>query len=152
MIEIKITKTITQEYKANEQFVVDEEPVAGTNIEEKYSNEKKPAYKRSFDVREVLKYRDIVIDLHKQQIEKDEDFKLVEVIKAINNIKDKKDHPLISVQKAPVFGTLHTPINFDYNWDTQVVTYDKQYQIRVEDLIRIFIEKGTNISHKNVMR
>ena len=84
MITIEIKKTEKVEYRETVNFVIEKTPTEFTEQSD-YGNRKQVAYKEKSEPREVTKWRDVETVLLLQKVS-DEEFNLVEVIKAINAI------------------------------------------------------------------
>jgi hypothetical protein len=87
MIKITIEKTITEQYKETMEFVTKRTP---TEHREKSKSSYDPVetvvFAEEREPREVLKQRTRTVNILEQAIERDEDFDLAAVIKAINKL------------------------------------------------------------------
>ena len=88
MITIRITRTTTEQYSVMENMVATEEPTQIVQAaESQYDRAPKVTYNRTYKPVAVNKSREITTTLLEQNIEKDEEFKLADVILAINGLE-----------------------------------------------------------------
>ena len=87
MIKITVEKFTTEEYKETQNCVVKRTPTEHREKSGMYSGEtEKVVFTEESEPREVTKRQRVKVDLLQQEIEKDEDFDLAAVIKAINRL------------------------------------------------------------------
>lgn len=85
MIKIVITKTTVTEYEEMTNILKSKTPTPIKGQKDRYSDEA-PLFAEEYSVQPVRKTKTETVNLLEQQIEKDGEFDLAEVIKAVNRL------------------------------------------------------------------
>lgn len=85
MIKITIERHTTESYKETVQFCLTEKPTE-VIAEADYSSRKEVKFERTYEPREVTKWKSSTVSLLEQEIVNEEDFDLKAVIKAVNGL------------------------------------------------------------------